>query len=474
MGKASRRRTAGRELRGPAGSRDPGAQPAPFVARPFAGLPGETDWVALREVVPAATATVRFAPEAAPGDAPQTATVATVLPLAWSGLRRVDGEVLVGLQSGTTTGDASRDLAQVLLLTAAAEPGTPVPSTPLATAGTPRLQDVLDLAAPFEVTVHEGFDFWVTDAQELDAEGKDSLERANASAIPTTKLDAADSAYWCRIGERTHLRWVLPHDEDAATDALARLHARGASTIGDDTRLLGRVPRLRPARPGLGAGPDAGGRGLRGRGRRAGRPVRRRARGRGAADAGGAAGPRGPAEPPDHPALTGMDVPAGSVVAVIPAKDEAARIARDRRRRRRPSRGSTSSSSSTTAAPTRTSDLARAAGAVVVRHPRNRGKAAAMTTGAGLAALHDHALPSRSGQPRHLLFVDADLEASAANLGVLVPPVAAGTGRHDDRDPAAAADLRRRARLRRPPGARRDRRASPAGGRRSRCRGCAA
>jgi hypothetical protein len=239
MGKASRRRTASREQGSSRTVKDPGAQPAPFVARPFAGLPGETDWVALREVVPAATATVRLAPGAVPADAPQAATVATVLPLAWSGLRRVDGEVLLGLQSGTTTGDASRDLAQVLLATAAAEPGTPVPATPLATAGTPRLQDVLDLDAPFEVTVHEGFDFWVTDAEELDAEGKDSLERANASAIPTSKLHAADSAYWCRIGERTHLRWVLPHDEDAATDALARLHARGASAIGDSTRLLG-------------------------------------------------------------------------------------------------------------------------------------------------------------------------------------------------------------------------------------------
>jgi hypothetical protein len=240
MGKASRRRTASREQQGSARAvKDPGAQPAPFVARPFAGLPGETDWVALREVVPAATATVQLAPGAVPDGAPQAATVATVLPLAWSGLRRVDGEVLVGLQSGTTTGDASRDLAQVLLATVAAEPGTPVPATPLATEGTPRLQDVLDLDAPFEVTVHEGFDFWVTDAEELDAEGKDSLERANASAIPTSKLHAADSAYWCRIGARTHLRWVLPHDEDAATDALARLHARGASAIGASTRLLG-------------------------------------------------------------------------------------------------------------------------------------------------------------------------------------------------------------------------------------------
>ena len=31
-----------------------------FVLRPFEGLPGETDWVALREVVPAATAPLRL------------------------------------------------------------------------------------------------------------------------------------------------------------------------------------------------------------------------------------------------------------------------------------------------------------------------------------------------------------------------------------------------------------------------------
>src|SRR5674476_1301009 len=87
-------------------------------------------------------------------------------------LRRTDGAVMVALQSGSTTGDASRDVAQVLLATAAAEVGMPLPSAPLATAVTPRLQDVLDPAAPFEVTVHDGFDFWVPDTGDLDDEGK--------------------------------------------------------------------------------------------------------------------------------------------------------------------------------------------------------------------------------------------------------------------------------------------------------------
>jgi hypothetical protein len=146
---------------------------------------------------------------------------------------------MVALQSGSTTGDASRDVAQVLLATAAAEAGVPLPSAPLATAATPRLQDLLDLAAPFEVTVHAGFDFWVPDTGDLDDEGKESLERANAAVIPTAKLESAPAAYWCRVGERTYLRWVLPYNEDAATDALARLQAASATSLGERTRLLG-------------------------------------------------------------------------------------------------------------------------------------------------------------------------------------------------------------------------------------------
>lgn len=239
MGKASRRRRTVGDNVPATNTRDLLAAPAPFVARPFEGLTGETDWVAIREVVPAATATVTFADGVVATDGPQSATVATVLPLSWSGLRRIDGAVMVSLQSGSSTGDASRDVAQVLLAAVAAEAGMPLPSVPLATAATPRLQDVLDPAAPFEVTVHEGFDFWVPDSGDLDDAGKESLERANAAAIPTTKLESAPAAYWCRAGERSYLRWVLPHDEDAATDALARLHSASATSLGQGTRLLG-------------------------------------------------------------------------------------------------------------------------------------------------------------------------------------------------------------------------------------------
>jgi len=233
MGKASRRRKGADQ-----GSRAPRVEPAPFVPRPFEGLPGETDWVAMREILPAATATVRFAKGKVPQGAPAEATVATVLPLAWPGLHRTDGTVFFGTQSGSVSGDASRDLATSLLAAATAEAGTPITSTSTSTVDTPRLQDLLDTAADFEVTVHEGFDFWVGDG-ELDDEAKASLERANESVIPTTRMSTAPSAYWCRIGERTHVRLVLPEDEDVATDALARLHAAGESGLGEGTRLLG-------------------------------------------------------------------------------------------------------------------------------------------------------------------------------------------------------------------------------------------
>ena len=115
------------------------------------------------------------------------------------------------------------------------------------------------------------------------------------------------------------------------------------------------------------------------------------------------------------------------VAAVIPAKDEAARIAATVRA----VRGIEGvdlvvvvddGSSDDTAA------LAREAGAEVVRHARNRGKAAAMTTGAGHVTRYEER-EGRVGDPaarRPLLFVDGDLEASAANLGVLVPPVTEG------------------------------------------------
>lgn len=122
--------------------------------------------------------------------------------------------------------------------------------------------------------------------------------------------------------------------------------------------------------------------------------------------------------------MSGTDLPPvepvqGSVACVIPAKDEAERIVATVEAVRKIAGvdlvvvvddGSSDG----------TAEAAERAGAIVVRHPRNRGKAAAMETGAAAVAEKDGA------QARHLLFLDADLADSAAGAEPLIEPVLAG------------------------------------------------
>jgi hypothetical protein len=188
--------------------------------------------------VPAATAVVRTTPAAGGRDV----TVATVLPLAWPAMHRADGSILLGLQTQGGSGDASRDAAGALLAALDAEPGTPVTSGDLPGSG-PRLQDVLDVDAEvdggFEVTVHTGFDFWLAGVEDVSAEVRESMERANAAVVPTRRLASVEAAYWCEIGPRRHLRWVLTQPEDQLLDALARLHAAERSAIVEGSRYVG-------------------------------------------------------------------------------------------------------------------------------------------------------------------------------------------------------------------------------------------
>jgi len=205
-----------------------------FVARPFEGLASECDWVALREIVPAATAELRLTGEYAG----RSATLATVLPLAWPGLVRQDGAVFVGLQVPGGSGDASRDVAHALELALQAEPGTPIAPSVLPGAG-PRLQDLVQPDVALDVQVRPGFDFWLDGVDDRSPEVVASMERANEAVVPTVRMTSVEAAYWCEIRERNHLRWVLPYDEEALVDALARLHATGADSLGDGSRYVG-------------------------------------------------------------------------------------------------------------------------------------------------------------------------------------------------------------------------------------------
>jgi len=210
------------------------AESVRLVTRPFEGLPGEADWVALREIVPAATALARTTAEHGGRDV----TVTTVLPMAWPAMHRADGTVLIGLQTQGGSGDPSRDAAAALLAALAAEPGTPVEPGDLPGPG-PRLQDVLEPALPFDVDVHPRFDFWLAGVEDVTSEVRESLERANAAVVPTRRLTSVDGAYWCEVGPRRHLRWVLPQPEDRLLDALARLHAAERSVLAEGSRYVG-------------------------------------------------------------------------------------------------------------------------------------------------------------------------------------------------------------------------------------------
>ncbi len=207
-----------------------------LVLRPFEGLPGECDWVALREIVPAATA-----PLAMTGAyAGRTATLSTVLPMAAPAMVRLDGAVYVGLQVPGGSGDASRDIAAALLTALDGSPGTIVPGGTMPGPG-PRLQDVLDLSASLAVTVREGFEYWIEGVvvDDRDADVAESLERANAGVVPTVRLVSVSAAYWAGMPERATVRWVLPEDEEPLLDALARLHAGGGLPLGAGTRFIG-------------------------------------------------------------------------------------------------------------------------------------------------------------------------------------------------------------------------------------------
>ena len=208
-----------------------------FVARPFEGLADEPEWIALRELVPAASAPLRLKAEIIDeyGDSP--VTLSTVLPMAWPAMTRQDGRVFVGLQRHVQSGDVSRDLA-VAILCALQTPAGGTVSVPALPGQGPRLQDILE-DGPLDITLHDGFEYWLDADQADDANVKASLERADASIYPTERLAAAHAAYWCRVPEKSHVRWVLPEQEDAALDALARLSAAGDLLLGDGTKFAG-------------------------------------------------------------------------------------------------------------------------------------------------------------------------------------------------------------------------------------------
>ncbi len=205
-----------------------------IVARPFAGLAAETELIALREFVPSATAPLTLLD---PAEGAPSITLATVLPAAAAALTRSDRSILLGMQVQTHSGDLSRDLASALEWALAAEPSSVLSVVGRASVG-PRFDDLV-VNEPFDVTVHDSFGWWLEEEPEAGSEVAVSLERANSAIMPTARVAGLPGAYWVDAGEKAHLRWVRPEDEQPLMAALARLAVDEELDLGDGSRYVG-------------------------------------------------------------------------------------------------------------------------------------------------------------------------------------------------------------------------------------------
>ncbi len=228
--------------------------PTAYVARPFEGLPSEPDVIALRELVPAATAPLTLK------GSDRTVLLASLLPMAAPAMVRDSGDIWLGLQVQHNYGDPARDLGAVLTAALEAEAGVVGLTSPPGDG--PRLQDLVE-GDSLDITVHDGFDFWMADVED-DGSFASALEAANGAASPTAKLAQVPAAYWTDVGTKEHLRWVMPEPEDQLLDALSRLHAAGRDALVEGGAAGRDVPRARAPDPGL--GPAARHRGGRARG----------------------------------------------------------------------------------------------------------------------------------------------------------------------------------------------------------------
>lgn len=205
--------------------------------RPFAGFAGECDMVAMREFVPSATATLTTTSDARP------VTLTTVLPGAIAGLVRdeeLGGEAMVGLQVQVHGPDPAIDLAYAVDWALRAGGGETLTSAH-PDDSTPALADVVVADAPLEIQVHDDFSWWVADGVDVSPEIGQAIKNANDAMMPSARVAAEgiEAAWWVDAGEKAHIRWVRPEDEDRLFEALARVHAAGGLHLGEGSRFAG-------------------------------------------------------------------------------------------------------------------------------------------------------------------------------------------------------------------------------------------
>ena len=206
-----------------------------FVVRPFEDLPGESGLVALRQVLPAATATLGLN-QAAGGGRLELVSVLPNLVRAW---RKADGTPVVALQPAFGSDDLSRDLGQAVRAALEASQAGPVDPAAVAVGPkSPRLQDLVDPDSAFTLTVHDSFGFWT----ELDQDNDELVQAAEESVgqlDPVEPIEGVELAFWTNLSGRPFLRWALGIDEEALLDVLAQLQAKRQVGVVDGAKYAG-------------------------------------------------------------------------------------------------------------------------------------------------------------------------------------------------------------------------------------------
>ncbi|MFW0789797.1 DUF5926 family protein [Gordonia sp. CPCC 205333] len=213
--------------------------------RPFAGFAAECDLVALRAFVASATAELDLT-----ADPTNRVTLATILPGAVPAIVRAidaasdaDGRTVEGLVAMQTTSeldiaDAATNLANSIGWAGEAEVGDEYELSDADGV----LTDVLKADEPLKIVVHDDFSWWFAGESTVPPEIAQMLARANETIMPTARLTPSSgigAPWWVDAGDRAHLRWVRPENEDELMSALARLHAAGQLTLGEGSRFAG-------------------------------------------------------------------------------------------------------------------------------------------------------------------------------------------------------------------------------------------
>ena len=208
-----------------------------FVARPFEGINGEAELIAMMELLASATCEVRLVSHS---QLPKKlkVTLVTLLPGGSCALRTDEDEVLVALQTQVHSSDRSADIARSIVTAATAPIGEFVAAT-VSNNREVRIQDFFDPSFPLHPSVQPDFQWWhdLGVADPKLADDKEAVADMNESIIPATRI--GDAAYFLEMTGRTQVRMVLPDVEIVATDGFARLLAASEESLGADCRWLG-------------------------------------------------------------------------------------------------------------------------------------------------------------------------------------------------------------------------------------------